>query len=252
MTAAETLPDWAIDLVVRSAVPRDLTPPDVPAGTSRTLSTLSGLPLKVVDSVVARVSRAWCSGHRPVPPAFTVGSYVVTTRPPPGSDKAAQSPADRVVEYAVARRLARENNWREKALVYLMRGREELLVLEHTDEYADAGVQVPGGGVETGEEPEEAALRELAEETGLVVERAPIHLESRLWATGEAPSRIRHYFWVNAPSDTPDRWSHVVSRGAEDHGMLFWLSFRARNDAGLTPGFGWDSALGRLDVMIND
>ncbi|MGO1973870.1 MAG: NUDIX domain-containing protein [Propionibacteriaceae bacterium] len=155
-----------------------------------------------------------------------------------------------MVAYAVARRLAQENGWREKALVYLTRGREELLVLEHTDEYADAGVQVPGGGVEPGEEPAEAALRELAEETGLVVEPAPIHLESRLWVTAEAPSRIRHYFWIKAPSDTPDRWFHEVSSGEEDRGMLFWLSFRARHSAGLTSGFGWGSALRRLDAMI--
>ena len=52
-----------------------------------------------------------------------------------------------------ARRLARVHVWREKALVYLTRGADELLVLEHTEGFPDAGVQVPAGGVEPGEDP---------------------------------------------------------------------------------------------------
>ncbi|WP_240203208.1 NUDIX domain-containing protein [Streptomyces actuosus] len=43
----------------------------------------------------------------------------------------------------------------------------ELLVFEHRD-HADAGVQVPAGGVEAGELLGRAALREVEEETGAV------------------------------------------------------------------------------------
>ena len=42
----------------------------------------------------------------------------------------------------------------------------ELLVFDHVD-VPDAGTQVPAGGMEPGESVEEAALREVAEETGL-------------------------------------------------------------------------------------
>ena len=45
----------------------------------------------------------------------------------------------RVVAYDDARRLARENGWREKVLVYVTRGADDLLVLEHTADYPDAG-----------------------------------------------------------------------------------------------------------------
>lgn len=154
------------------------------------------------------------------------------------------------MRYQAARRLAHEHGWREKALVYLTRG-NELLVLEHSAEYAAAaGVQVPAGGVEPGETPEAAARRELFEETGLELGSRPVHLESHYWTTDEAPSRIRHYYWLSAPPDSPDAWSHQVSAGEEDQGMTFHLSFRALPDPGLTPGYGWEAALDGLLSML--
>ena len=61
-------------------------------------------------------------------------------------------PVGRIVSYDEARRLARSYQWREKVLVYVTRG-HDLLVLEHTADYPDAGVQVPAGGVDPGESP---------------------------------------------------------------------------------------------------
>lgn len=160
------------------------------------------------------------------------------------------APPDWVAAFEEARRIAHDNAWREKALIYLTRDAAELLVLEHTTEYTEAGVQVPAGGVEPGEQPAQTALRELAEETGLVIDSEPVYLESRIWAAAEAPSRVRHYFWIIAPLGTPDRWSHTVTAGEEDEGMLLWLSFRPRHAPGLTSGYGWESGLGSLDVAI--
>lgn len=167
---------------------------------------------------------------------------------PPASLSQRPDPA---IAYEKARQLARTNSWREKALIYVTRSPGELLVLEHTgDERDSAGLQVPAGGVDPGEEPVQTAERELAEETGLRVDGPPpVYLESRVWE-GVAPSRIRHYFWVIAPPGTPDAWSHTVTAGEADKGMLFRLSFRQRNSPGLMPGFGWDSALGHLDAAI--
>lgn len=165
---------------------------------------------------------------------------------PPYSSK-----PDRVVAFDEARQIARNRGWREKTLVYVVRAPGELLVLEHSDEYPTAGVQVPAGGVEADEHPVRAAARELAEETGLVIGTAPRYLESRVWTIDDrAPSRIRHYFWTTAPLSTPDSWSHIVTAGDEDEGMEFILTFRSRQAPGLTPGFGWDSGLGRLAVSL--
>ena len=56
---------------------------------------------------------------------------------------------------------------KDKVLCYVVRdGR--LLVFRHTDySYEEVGIQVPAGGVRAGETPEDAALREASEETGL-------------------------------------------------------------------------------------
>ncbi len=152
--------------------------------------------------------------------------------------------------YDDARRLAGDHGWREKALVYVTRGVEELLVLEHSEEFPDAGVQVPAGGVEPDEDPARTAERELCEETGLRVTDPAVHLVSHYWTTDDAPSRIRHYYWLTAPLDTPDSWLHVVSAGEEDVGMLFHLSFRPLWDPKLTPGYGWESGLTLLSTVL--
>ncbi len=155
----------------------------------------------------------------------------------------------RIVSYEDARALARRHRWREKVLINVTR-HEDQLVLEHTADHADAGVQVPAGGVDPGESPAAAAVRELHEETGLTTRVPAAYLQSRWWPHADAPSRIRHYYWVTAPPDTPTAWSHVVTAGEADEGMTFHLSFRPLTEPGLTPGYGWADALPRLSARL--
>lgn len=159
-------------------------------------------------------------------------------------------PTGRLVCCDDARRLARSNEWREKVLIYVTRD-DDLLVLEHGADYPDAGVQVPAGGVDPGESPNAAATRELFEETGLTARRPPVYLQSRWWPNPDAPSRIRHYYWVEAPAETPTTWSHVVSAGKDDAGLTFQLGFRPLAQTDLTPGYGWADALLRLSALLN-
>lgn len=156
----------------------------------------------------------------------------------------------RIVSYDDARHLARSHQWREKVLVYVTRG-EDLLVLEHTADFPDAGSQVPAGGVDPGESPEAATTRELFEETGLTAQLPPVYLQSCWWPHSDAPSRIRHYYWVEAPAETPTAWTHVVSAGEDDEGMSFLLSFRPLAQTDLTPGYGWADALPRLSAIMH-
>jgi|GEM_PF-5694396 len=126
---------------------------------------------------------------------------------------------------------------RERVCCYITRGRE-LLVFEHDQEYDDGavGIQVVGGGVDSGETLEQAAIRETFEESGLVFERAVFlgtsHYESKSGAL-EGQKQVRHYFWLEAPPETPDGWSHTVSSGELDKGMVFHHWFVALEDVDL-------------------
>jgi 8-oxo-dGTP diphosphatase len=53
-----------------------------------------------------------------------------------------------------------------KAFIYVTRDARDLLVLAHPD-HPEIGLQVPAGTIEAGETPEQAAMREASEETGL-------------------------------------------------------------------------------------
>jgi 8-oxo-dGTP diphosphatase len=97
---------------------------------------------------------------------------------------------------------------RQRVLCYITRNRKDILVFEHTEEYPDAGVQVPGGGIEGGESCEEAALRECFEETGLQLSEA-VYLGKSEYFDGMT-TQLGHFFWLEAPATTPDIWEHLA------------------------------------------
>jgi len=118
---------------------------------------------------------------------------------------------------------------RQKVQCYITRehaGSLQVLVFEHVD-YPDAGVQVPAGSIEPGETPEEAALREAREESGiqqLCVQRyiGKFHW----WHADRREDHERHIFQLTTKQTLPERWQHTVSAGAEDKGIRFacyWL-----------------------------
>jgi 8-oxo-dGTP diphosphatase len=97
---------------------------------------------------------------------------------------------------------------RNRVLCYITRARKDILVFEHTEDYPDAGIQVPGGGVEEGEAYEQAALRECFEETGLQLSRA-VYLGAKEYFD-DMTTQMGHFFWLEAPLDTPDAWKHFA------------------------------------------
>lgn len=117
-----------------------------------------------------------------------------------------------------------------KAFAYITRHSaqgDEVLVFAHTD--PDSGIQVPKGTIEQGETPEEAALREAYEETGLVGLELVPHLATDTVHFPDDPGNDRvherHFYQLRA-TQTPERWRHRVSAGAGDVGMTFscfWL-----------------------------
>ncbi|WP_103939741.1 NUDIX hydrolase [Thermomonospora echinospora] len=116
---------------------------------------------------------------------------------------------------------------RIRVAAYVIRHRTvpELLVFDHVG-MPQAGTQVPAGGVQPGEELEQAVLREVFEETGLhttslieqlVVENKP-HPDTR------QPRRTT-YFHLQAPATTADAWNHTVCGDGDDTGLTFACRF---------------------------
>ncbi|WP_405743885.1 NUDIX domain-containing protein [Streptomyces sp. NBC_01525] len=94
----------------------------------------------------------------------------------------------------------------------------ELVAFDHVG-MAEAGTQAPAGGVEAGEAPERAVLREVAEETGLsgatVVRRITVEDEPH---PDTAQPRRTTFFLLRAPDGAPDAWEHRVRGDGDDAG----------------------------------
>lgn len=109
-------------------------------------------------------------------------------------------------------------------------GADELLVFDVPDEPEFIAV-VPGGGIEQGESIEEAALREVREETGLDVELV------RELGVAENPGRLEprfmhvaHYVHASTKGRLPETWEHrVTGHGFESGSRVIcrWVPVRA-------------------------
>ena len=148
---------------------------------------------------------------------------------------------------------AAEHGWRQRAVCYVTRGPGEVLVFEHDGLDSASGVQLPAGGLEPGETPVQAAAREAFEETGLLLHALPRHLGSCVWSRpGVGAKQVWHYFQLTAPASTPDAWTHTVTGGEEDTGMLFHLCFAPLAAPGLTPDLGSHEYLPELTLLLQE
>ncbi|UZE21771.1 NUDIX domain-containing protein [Pseudomonas sp. B21-056] len=84
-----------------------------------------------------------------------------------------------------------------------------------------AGIQLVKGTIEKGEMPSEAALRELAEESG--IDDATIEDDLGVW-NADHLSQVWSFQLCHVERTLPEQWSHQT---ADDHGHLFkffWAS----------------------------
>jgi 8-oxo-dGTP diphosphatase len=98
---------------------------------------------------------------------------------------------------------------RLKVLTYITRS-SYLLVFTHPNA-PQAGIQVPGGTLEPGEMPEDTALREAIEETGLASLRLSSFLgEMRRDMSDFGLDEMHHrfFFHVWCDQEPPDSWQH--------------------------------------------
>lgn len=148
-----------------------------------------------------------------------------------------------------AREAARAAGLRERVVCYVTRAGRDLLLFDHTPEHPDAGVQVPGGGVDAGEHPRDAARRETFEESGLTALGAPVYLASRSWSDANA-RQMRHFYWLRAPEDAPDAWPHVVTSDGADGGLTFLHRFTPLRSA--RPDWDTDAELPALRAALTE
>ncbi len=98
--------------------------------------------------------------------------------------------------------------------------------------HPDGGIGVPAGGIEDGETPDQAAIREILEESGLTLEHGVYLGRQDYYFKGNHPENgtplefleDRYYYWF-ATVEPRDSWEWVVSDGVDDKGKVFKHSF---------------------------
>lgn len=73
--------------------------------------------------------------------------------------------------------------------------------------------QMPQGGIDKDEEPSEAALRELGEETG--THKAEIIAESQEWLSYDLPLELSHKVWKGRFRGQKQKWFALMFRGQD-------------------------------------
>lgn len=116
---------------------------------------------------------------------------------------------------------------RIRVAAYVIRHRvvPELLVFDHIG-MPEAGTQVPAGGVKPDEGQEEAVLREVAEETGLLTVTVvrQIAVEHKPHPDTGQPRRTG-FFHLQVPAGTANEWEHHVHGDGDDAGLTFACRF---------------------------
>lgn len=118
---------------------------------------------------------------------------------------------------------------RRKAFAYITH-RDRLLVFTHPLS-PEAGIQVPAGTLEDGEEPEVGALREASEETGLSGLEIGAFLGEQikdLSDVGLDEIHHRYFYHLRCPGEPPDRWRHVETDPSDGGSPIPFDFFWAR------------------------
>ncbi len=76
--------------------------------------------------------------------------------------------------------------------------------------------QMPQGGIDPGESPHEAALRELGEETGVAPAQVEMLRESRAWIPYDLPRSLVPQLWDGRYRGQTQRWFALRFLGSDD------------------------------------
>ena len=91
----------------------------------------------------------------------------------------------------------------------------EVFVGQRRDRNTDAW-QMPEGGVDNGEDPRDAALRELWEETGITSDLVTIEAESKRWLPYDLPHDLVPRIWKGGYRGQEQKWFLMRFRGGDE------------------------------------
>ncbi|MFW8633617.1 RNA pyrophosphohydrolase [Cribrihabitans pelagius] len=105
--------------------------------------------------------------------------------------------------------------YRPNVGVMLLNAQGGVFVGKRKGRYKDAW-QMPQGGIDEGEDPRAAALRELEEETGVGSDLVEIIAESRGWLPYDLPAEVVPYFWGGKYRGQEQKWYLMRFLGQDD------------------------------------
>jgi putative (di)nucleoside polyphosphate hydrolase len=105
-----------------------------------------------------------------------------------------------------------QGQYRAGVGIMLLNDRGEVFVGRRADRKDDAW-QMPQGGIDKGETPQQAALRELKEEIG--TDKADVLAESRGWFQYDVPAELAPKRWAGRWKGQRQKWLVMLFRGTD-------------------------------------
>lgn len=102
--------------------------------------------------------------------------------------------------------------YREGVGIMLLNPQKQVFVARRIDTTSEAW-QMPQGGIDPGETPEQAARRELLEEAG--TDKAEILAESRVWHTYDLPEHLISAIWQGRYRGQRQKWFAMRFTGSD-------------------------------------
>lgn len=112
----------------------------------------------------------------------------------------------------------------------LINGKMQLLVFQHPIQ--EAGIQIPKGTVKEEEDPRQAVIREVQEETGLTDFTVDDLLAEDTWENDDGAIHHRYFYKISCKEEA-NEWSFLPTGGGEEDGLVFryfWISNRGEVD----------------------